>query len=67
MHNQHASKNSPSLTDCVFDCLPDLVSNKVQRLENYTNLIIGHLNVNLIRIKFEMIANIIGNFSIFLS
>ena len=42
MHDQHVSKSSPSLTDSVNDSLSDLVSIKVQRLENFENLIVGH-------------------------
>lgn len=38
----------------------------MQRLKNFKNLIIGHLNINSIRNKFEMIA-IISNFSIYLA
>ena len=39
---------------------------KLQRKENYKNLIIGHLNINSVRNKFEMIAEIIKDFDIFL-
>ena len=66
MHDQHVSKYSPSFTDSVNDSLSDLVSIKVKRLENLKNLIIGHLNINSISNKFEMMADIINNFSIFL-
>ena len=64
MHDQHVSKSSPSLTDSVNDSLSDLVSIKVQRLENFMNLILGHLNINSIGNKFEIMADIISNFSI---
>ena len=66
MHDQHVSKSSPSSTDSVNGFLSDLVSNKVQRLENSKTLIIGHLNINSIRNKSEMMADIISNFRIFL-
>ena len=65
MHDQHVSKSSPCLTNFVNDSLSDLVSIKVQILENFKNLIIGHLNINSIRNKFEMMADTIINFSIF--
>ena len=42
------------------------LSTKLQRSENFKNLIIGHLNINLIKNKFEMMNDIISNFSIFL-
>ena len=42
VYNSHISKSSPSLTDSVNDSLSDLVSIKVQRLENFENLIVGH-------------------------
>ena len=66
VHDQHVSKYSPSFTDAVNDSLSDLVSIKIKRLENFKNLIIGHLNINSIRNKFEMMADIINNFSVFL-
>ena len=43
-----------------------MTSIKLQRKENYENLIIGHLNINSIKNKFEMIAKIIKDFNIFL-
>ena len=66
LKDQHVSKSSSSLTDCVNDSLTDLVSIKVQRLENFKNIFIDHLNINSIRNKFKMMADIISNFSIFL-
>ena len=66
MHDQHVSKYSPSFTDSVNDSLSGLVSIKVKRLENFKNLIIGHLNINWITNKFEIMADIINSFSIFL-
>ena len=57
MHDQHVSKSSPCLTDSVNDSLSDLVSIKVQILENFKNLIIGHLNINSSRNKFEMMVD----------
>ena len=39
VHDQHVSKNYPSLTDFVNDSLSDLVAIKVQRLENFKILI----------------------------
>ena len=41
-----------------------MTSIKLQRIENYKNLIIGHLNINSIRNKFEIIAEIIKHFDI---
>ena len=41
-----------------------MTSIKLQRIENYKNLIIGHLNINFIRNKFEIIAEIIKHFDI---
>ena len=38
----------------------------IKRKENYKNLIIGHLNINSVRNKIEMIAEIIKDFDIFL-
>ena len=46
--------------------LSNLVFIEIQRLENFKNLIIGHLNINSIRNKFEMMAGIVSNFIIFL-
>ena len=46
MHDQHVSTSSPSLTDSVNDSQSQLVSIKVERLENFKNLIIWHLNIN---------------------
>ena len=65
MRDQHVSESSPSLTDSVNDSLPDLVSMKKQRLDNFKNLIIGHRRIYSIRNKFEMMADTISNFSIF--
>ena len=65
-HDPHVSKSSPSLTDSINDSPSDLVSMKVQRLENFKNLIIGHLNINSISTKFEMMTDIISNFVFFL-
>ena len=66
MHDQHVSKSSPSLYDSVNNSMSGLLSIKVQRLENFKNLIIGHLNINSFRNNFEMMADIINNFGIFL-
>ena len=44
----------------------DLNKIKMQRLEHFNTLIVGHLNTNSIRSKFEMIAETITNFHIFL-
>ena len=59
-------KSSPPLIDPEINSLSDLTSIKLQRKENYKNPIIGHLNINSIRNKFEMIAEIIKDFDIFL-
>ena len=64
MHGQHVSKSSPSLTDFVNDSLSDLVSIKVQRLEDLKKLILEHLNINSIRNKSEMMVYILSSFSI---
>ena len=48
------------------DSLCDLLSINIQVLEHFNNLITGHLNINSIRNKFEMMANITSNFSLFL-
>ena len=44
----------------------DLNKIKMQRLEHFNTLIVGHLNTNSIRSKFEMIAETITSFHIFL-
>ena len=44
----------------------DLNKIKMQRLEHFHTLIVCHLNINSIINKFEMIAEIIKNFDIFL-
>ena len=62
--DQYVSKSSP-LSDSVNDSLSDLVSIKVQQLENFKNLIKGHLNINSFSNKFEMVVDIINNFGIF--
>ena len=64
VHGQHVSKSSPSLTDFVNDSLSDLVSIKVQRLEDLKKLILEHLNINSIRNKSEMMVYILSSFSI---
>ena len=44
----------------------DLNEIKMQRLEHFRTLIVGHLNINSIRNKFEMIAETISKFDVFL-
>ena len=44
----------------------DLNKMKMQRLEHFHTLIVGHLNINSIINKFEIITEIIKNFDIFL-
>ena len=44
----------------------DLNKIKMQHLEHFNTLIVGHLNINSIKNKFEMIAETITNFDIFL-
>ena len=39
---------------------------KMQHLEHFNTLIVGHLNINSIKNKFEMIDETITNFDIFL-
>ena len=46
VHDQQVSKSSSSLTDSVNDSLSDLVIIKLQRLENFKNFTIPHLNIN---------------------
>ena len=43
-----------------------MTSIKLKRKENYKNLIVGYLNINFVRNKFEMMAEIIKDFDIFL-
>ena len=43
----------------------DLNEIRMQRLEHFNTLIVGHLNINSIRSKFEMIVETIPNFDIF--
>ena len=38
----------------------------MQSLEHFNTSIVGHLNINSIRTKSEMVAEIITNFGIFL-
>ena len=56
---------SSTVTDPEINSLSDTTSIKLQRKENYKNLIIGHLNINSIRNKFEIITEIISDFDIF--
>ena len=68
-------QNSPSLSISLQNSLDisessnifenDLNKIKMQRLEHFNTLIVGHLNINSIRNKFEMIGEIITNFDIF--
>ena len=44
----------------------DLNKIKMQHLEHFNTLIVGHLNINSIKNKFEMIDETITNFDIFL-
>ena len=69
-------QNSPSVSISLQNSLDisepfnifenDLNKIKMQRLEHFNTLIDGHLNINSIRNKFEMIAKTITNFDIFL-
>ena len=43
-----------------------MTSIKLKRKENYKNLIVGHLNINFVRNKFEIMAEIIKDFDNFL-
>ena len=43
----------------------DLNKIKMQHLEHFNTLIVGHLNINSIKNKFEMIAETITNVTIF--
>ena len=43
----------------------DLNKIKMQRLEHFSTLIVGYLNINSIKNKFEMIAETIINVAIF--
>ena len=69
-------QNSPSVSISLQNSLDisepfnifenDLNKIKMQRLEHFNTSIDGHLNINSIRNKFEMIAKTITNFDIFL-
>ena len=69
-------QNSPSLSTSLQNFLGisessnifenDLNKIKMQRLEHSNTLVDGHLNINSIRNNFEMIAETITNFDIFL-
>ena len=61
--NQDKAKTSSPLIDLVLNFLSDMKS--IKQKENYKNLIIGHLNINSVRNKIEMIAKIIKDFDIF--
>ena len=59
---QNSLDNSESSN--VFE--NDLNKIKIKRLKHFNTLIVGHLNINSMRNKFEMIAETITNFGIFL-
>ena len=44
----------------------DLNKIKMQRLEHFNSLTVGHLNINFIRNKFIMVAETIAKFDIFI-
>ena len=60
------SQNSLEISESSNIFENDLNKIKMQRLEHFNTLIVGHLNINSIRNKFEMIAETITNFDIFL-
>ena len=53
-----------SETSSIFE--NDLNRIKMQRPEYFNSLTVGHLKINSIRNKFEMIAETITNFDVFL-
>ena len=69
-------QNSPSLSISLQNFLDipepsnifenDLNKIKMQRFEHFIILIVGHLNINSIINKFEMIPETLTNFDIFL-
>ena len=69
-------QNSPSLSISPTNSLDisefsnvfenDLNKIKLQRLEHFNTLIVGHLNINFIRNKFIMVAETITKFDIFI-
>ena len=60
------SQNSLEISESSNIFENDLNKIKIQRLEHFNTLIVGHLNTNSIRNKFEMITETITNFDIFL-
>ena len=61
------SQNSLEISESSNIFENDLSKIKMQRLEHFNTLIVGHLNINSIRNKFEMIAETITNFDTFLN
>ena len=62
--NPGTVSSSLSLNNTLLD--NDLLKIKEQRLEYSTTNIIGHLNINSVRNKFDSLIEIIKNFNIFL-
>ena len=61
--SQHNSLDISESSNIFED---DLSNTKMQHLERFDTLIVGHLIINSIRNKFEMVAETITNFDIFL-
>ena len=60
------SQNSLEISESSNIFENDLNKIKMQRLKHFNTLLVCHLNINSIRNKFEMIAETITNFDIFL-
>ena len=64
-YEDNVSGNSPFLIgDSVSS--NDIIKTKKQRLDNASNIIIGHLNINSFRKKFVFVQDIIKLFNVFL-
>ena len=63
LNDSKCISSNPSIFSKILD--NDLSNIKTQRINHSDTIIIGHLNINSIRNKFEMIAETITNFDIF--
>ena len=61
-----SSQNSLDISETSNIFENYLKKSKMQRLKHSNTFIIGHLNVNSVRNKFEMVAETITDFDIFL-
>ena len=64
-HEDSASDNSPFVIGDNGSS-NDIIRMKKQRLDNATNTIIGHLNINSFRNKFAFVEDVIKLFDVFL-